>query len=330
MKLKLIPYMAAAALCLATAGCMDDHDIPDTSNLLVTSPTSIGEVNSTILEVKQKYCASSTGAGFVRNSSNFYTKVTEDLIIEGVVVANDISGNLYQTILLRHIDSSVSADDPAHDQCIILGVKNTALYPYFALGQRVKVNLKGLYAGVYSKVPRIGQPTLSSYGNLNLGPILFELLSTNVELVGSPDTSAPELTPIDRSDADGDAWLRASANKTYQYTPQLAIVRGTIDEVTGSNATVHDVGEITGETESFSANGKKMFAPYELHDNGYGVDRTISLVSNNTNVNLRTSTKIELSYMELPTDTRSYTGILTYYDTWQIQLRTPQDVEGFE
>lgn len=326
MKLKLFPYIAVAALCLSTVSCMDDHDEPDTSDLLVTSRTSIGEVNATILDVKEKYCASSTGAGFVRNTSNFYTKVEEDIIIEGVVVANDISGNLYQTLLLRNINDTISADDPAHDQCIVLGVKNTALYPYFAIGQRIKVNLKGLYAGVYSKVPRIGQPTLSSYGNLNLGPMLFENLSTNVELVGTPDTSVPELTPIDLSDSDGDAWLRASANKTYQYTPMLATVRGTIEEVTGSNATALETGEVTGDTESVSANGKKIFAPYELHDDGYGVDRTINLQSNNSSVSLRTSTKIEISYMELPEDVRSYTGMLTYYSNWQVQLRTADDI----
>ena len=37
---------------LALSSCMDDHDSPDTDNLLITSPTSVGEVNMTIGEVK--------------------------------------------------------------------------------------------------------------------------------------------------------------------------------------------------------------------------------------------------------------------------------------
>lgn len=326
MKIKAICIPLAAALCLiGNVACMDDHDEPDTSGYIVTSPTSVGEVNASILDVKAKYCAYSIGADYIRNSSNFYTKVTDDLVITGVVVANDVSGNLYQTLLLRNIEKN---DDGSvkEDQCIVLGVKNTALYPYFQLGQRIKVNLKGLYVGVYSKVPRIGQPSKSSYGNLNLGPMLFELLSTNVELVGTPDLDAPELTPLDLTGTDGDAWLRASDNKKYWNTPLLATVRGNIKEVEPANRDQLEIGEVENETESLSANGKKIFAPYELHDQGYGVDRTIKLQSNTSSVALRTSTRIDISFMELPEDVRSYTGLVTYYDSWQVQLRDANDI----
>ncbi len=331
---KLFSALAVAALGLTgtlATSCMDDHDEPATASYSVTSPTDIGEVNSTILDVKTKYCASSEGCDYKRNSSNFFTKVNEDVIITGVVVANDVSGNLYQTLLLRNIDSTKDASDPAHDQCIILGVKTTAIYPYIKLGQRVKVNLKGLYCGVYSKVPRIGQPLKSSYGNINLGPILFQLLATNVQLVGAPDMSAPELTPLDLTGTTGDAWLRASANKTYQYTPLLAKVRGTIDEVQGAKKTSLDKGsedDVLDKVETLSANGKKIFAPYELHDQGYGVDRTILLESNNSKVTLRTSTKNVISYLELPEDSRTYTGVLSYYDNWQVQLRDTTDISA--
>lgn len=88
---------------LALSSCMDDHDSPDTDNLLITSPTSVGEVNMTIGEVKDKYCANGATADFQRNASNFYSKINEDIIITGVIAANDISGNLYQTLLLRNI-----------------------------------------------------------------------------------------------------------------------------------------------------------------------------------------------------------------------------------
>lgn len=329
MKLKQISIIACLALSFfGFASCMDDHDAPNTDGLTVTSKTDIGAVNATILDVKEKYCSNASTASFKRNNSNFYTKVTEDVIIEGVVVANDVSGNLYQTILLRNIDTTKDVSDPSRDQSIILGIKSTALYPYFQLGQRVKVNLKGLYAGVYSKVPRIGQPTKSSYGNLNLGPILFELLATNVQLVGQPDKNAAELTPIDLSDSEGDAWLRASANKTYKNTPILATVRGMIKEVLPANRTTYEIGDIEKTQESLSANGKKIFAPYELHDQGYGVDRTINLLSNNSSVTVRTSTKNVISFLELPEDARSYTGIVSYYDTWQVQLRDANDISA--
>ncbi len=328
MKLKQLSILAlfAAGLC-GVQSCMDNFDEPKTDSYIVTSPTDIGEVNSSILEVKEKFCVDGNKADYKRNASNFYTKVTEDIIIEGVVCANDISGNLYQTVLIRHIDPASSTD--THDQSIILGIKTTAIYPYLQVGQRVKINLKNLYVGIYSKVPRIGQPVLSSYGNINLGAMDFEYLKSNVQLVGTPDTTALECKPIDLTGKTGDAWLRASANKTYKNSPMLATVRGLIKEVQGENAAKFDVGTedgVEGQTETVSANGHKIFAPYELHDQGYGVDRTIQLASNTSSVTLRTSTKNRISYLELPTDTRSYTGIVSYYDTWQVQLRDTTDI----
>lgn len=330
MKFQFLSIIAVAALGLFSTSCMDDHDAPDVDKVLVTSPTDIGEVNSDILTVKETFCKDKDKADYARNASNFYTKVNEDIIIEGVVCANDISGNLYQTILLRNIDNSKPASDPTHDQSLVLSVKNTALYAYFRLGQRVKVNLKGLYAGVYSKVPRIGMPTKSSAGNINLGPMLFNLLKTNVQLVGKPDPNAPELIPMNLTDATGKAWLRASANKTYVNTPLLATVSGTIKEALPENRNVLDKGtasDVLNKEETLSPNGKKTFGPYELHDDGYGVTRSLQL-GNGSTVDIRTSTKNRVSFLELPEDTRSYTGILTYYSNWQLQLRDTSDVSA--
>ncbi len=330
MKLKFLSIIAVAAIGLLNTSCMDDHDAPNTDKFIVTNPSDIGEVNASILDVKQKYCADASASDYSRNSSNFYTKVTEDVIIEGVVCANDISGNLYQTLLIRNIDNSKADTDPAHDQSIILAVKSTALYPYFKLGQRIKINLKGLYAGCYSKTPRIGMPTVSSIGNINLGPMLFELLATNVQLVGTPNANAPELTPIDKADVDGKGkeWLRQSANKTYQNSPILATVRGDIKEASPENRDVLEKGtksDVLNKVETVSANGKKIFGPYELHDDGYGVTRSLQL-GNGSTVDIRTSTKNRVSFVELPENTRSYTGILTYYSNWQIQLRDTTDI----
>lgn len=306
---------------LPLASCMDDFDAPDTDNFIVTSPTSVGEVNTTIGEIKDRFCASSTGADIARNASNFAFKVNEDLVIEGVVVANDVSGNLYQTLMIRNIDAAAGTD-----QSIIVAVKNTCLYPYFPLGQRIRINLNGLYVGCYSKVPRIGQPYYTSKGNLNLGPMLLNMCATNVELIGKPDLDAPELVPEDLTTTDGESWLRASANRVYSNVPRLATVSGLIKEVQGAAADIADKGENSGEFEPLP----KILAPEALYDDGYGVDRTIRLKSNTSSVVLRTSTQNEISFLPVPTDLRSYTGMLTYYDGWQIQLRTPGDIRQVE
>lgn len=277
---------------LALTSCVNDADDPDTSDFLITSPSSIGETNYSIAQLKADNSS-------LFSQTNAFEKVDDDLILEGVVAANDISGNLYQTLLIRDIDASAGTD-----QAIVLAVKNTCLYPYFQLGQRIKVNLKGLYIGCYSKLPKIGQPYYTSSGNLRLGPILLQLCQTNVELVGEPDPSCAECQPVELSPE----WLRATANRTYMNYPQLVTVKGTIEE----------------------ADGTAIFAPDDLKDAGYGVDRTITNSVNNTKVTLRTSTQNEISFIVMPTDERKYTGLLSYYSQWQIQLRSADDIAPAE
>ncbi len=299
--------------CITAFGmtsCMNEYDDPQTDTFVNHSIISIGEL-------KDRYCASSNNAEFSRNSSNFFSKITEDISIEGVIVANDISGNLYQTLLLRNIDKEAGTD-----QCIQLAIKNTCLYPYFPIGQRIRVNLRELYVGCYSKVPKIGQPYYSSSGNLNLGPMLFPLKDTKIEYIGDINLNSPELVPVDLTDNDGEAWLRASANKTYKNVPMLATVRGSIKEVQSSKKNDADKGELSGDYEPLP----KIFAPEALYDAGYAVDRTIALQSNNTVVSLRTSTQNEIAFTQIPEDTRSYTGMLSYYSNWQVVLRDLNDI----
>ena len=188
MKQYLSILSAGLLAAFALSACTGDVDDPNVwalsaESVGVTAPSgSLPDVNTTIYALKEQY-----SSYFVNN--NTWTQIKKDVVFEGVVCANDEGGNLYQTIMLRDIDEAAGTD-----ASIILAIKNSCLYPYFKMGQRVRVNLKGLYLGNYSYMPRIGQPywtsvitTGSSTGNYRLGPILFELLRTNVELIGQPD-----------------------------------------------------------------------------------------------------------------------------------------------
>ena len=290
----------------AATSCMDDFDEPVASNPF---SAKVGEVNSTIKAVKDKYCASSSGADFARNSSNFFTKVKEDLVIDGVIVANDVSGNLYQTLMIRNINGD-------EDQGLIIAVKNTCLYPYFELGQRVKVDVKGLYAGCYSKVPRIGQPYKTSKGNLNLGPIFFETAQKHIELVGTPDKNAPELVPV----VVDENWLKSKSNQKYSNVPMFATVKGKIQEVQGSKKDKADKGELTGDYEQLP----KVFGPDALHDAGFGIDRNLT-TPGGVKMVVRTSANNRVGYMLIPEEECTFTGILSYYFDWQIQMRDMED-----
>ena len=297
----------SAALAVGMTSCMDDYDEPDLKEFSIFSKQSVGAVNTTIADVKAKYCSSNRNATFSRNSSNWEFLVKEDMVFEGVVVSNDGPwGALYQQIIIRSLDgdkNEINGQDAGH--CIQLGVKNTCLYPYFPIGQKLKINLKGLYVGVYSKTPKIGYPYFTSSGNHNLGPMPFEMCATNIELVGSPNPSCAECQPVDLTGSTGDAWLFASANQKYTYSPLYAKIQGTFDV----------------------ADGSAILAPDELEDQGYAVDRTLSLLSNNTNVTVRTSTSNELSQIVMPTGKVEITGLLSYYSGWQIQFREVDDMK---
>lgn len=316
--MKKIYMMLALALgCFSLTGCLDNVDEPNVEDFLITSPTSLGKTNTTLYELKLKF---SNEVG----NNNTFTQVPDtidDIIFEGVVVGNDDGGNLYQTLVIRDLGGEEAGS--LMDQCIQIGIRNTWLSPYFQRGQRIKVKLNGLWIGNYSKTPKVGTPYYTSAGNKRLGPMLLQDCATHIELVGKPDANAPELIPIDCTEGEGLDWLADKENQDYMNCPRLVIVKGTIDEVQDDNAKHPTTGELSGEKEPLP----KIYSPKELYDAGYAVDRTLSISGrNDLKVTLRTSTQNDISYLPIPADERSYTGILTFYSGWQIQLRHKDDI----
>ena len=313
MKKILSMFLLGGILTAPFTSCMGDEDDPNTDGFIITSPTSIGETNTTIGQIKDSLCANSNDAEFSFGAANFYTKVKNDLIFEGVVVANDEGGNLYQTLMLRDID------EKGGDNSIVLSIKNPFLSPFFSMGQRIKVNLKGVYVGCYGYMPKIGQPYKTSKGNFRLGPMLMQLCATNVELVGKPNLNAPELEAVDLT-TKGIKGLE----KSYKTVPMLTKLQGTMDDVQGFKKDVPAIGEKSGKPEQLP----KIFAPEVLYDDGFAVNRDMTLDAGHSKVILRTSTQNPIAFLPIPEDSRSYTGILSYYGRdWQFQLRSVKDID---
>ena len=323
---QLLPILSSGLLlCGLFSACVGDVDDPNVWTLTpesvqATAPQgTLPATNTTIYDLKERYASYFT-------NNNTWTQIKSDVVFEGVVCANDEGGNLYQTIMLRDIDT-----ERGTDASIILAVKNSCLFPYFQMGQRVRVNLRGLYLGNYSYMPRIGQPywtsvitTGNSTGNYRLGPILFELLRTNVELVGLPDLSVPELVPIDYTDPAGESWLTNANHQTYRNCPQLVTVRGYIKEMYKAYAGIAESGLFLEGKEPLP----KIFAPEVLEDQGYGVDRTLMFVyQSGKSMTIRTSTQNDVAFMTLPADTCTYTGVMSYYSGWQLQMRDTTDLQ---
>ncbi len=309
-------YLQIGALAITTmvgfASCYDDLDDPDTSRFRDEElQVEIAEPNITIGEIKNKYCSNNGKVGlpsgfasdslrYSRNSSNWETRITEDLIFEGVISANDGAlGCLYQLLQVRNIDTEAGTD-----QAIDVMVKNTCLYPLYPVGQRVRINLNGLYAGAYSRSPRIGYPYFTSSGNHNLGPIPLDIFRQHVMLIGQPDPTQPECQCVSVSGTED--WFTAKTKTVAPY-PTIATVRGKFLE----------------------ADGTATLAPDELEDAGYGVNRTLQLASGNVTMFVRTSTGNEVSHIVMPVDaTVELSGWFSYDsfdDKWQINLRDTSD-----
>jgi hypothetical protein len=290
-------FHIGALMLIATGivltACMDDHDAPDVSNYSITKETSVGDTTISIHNLKDKYAS-------VFTQNNSFTMIEDDEIVEGVVVANDKGGNLYQTLMLAEYKSEYDFVDPS--DAIVLAVKNTCLYPYFPYGQMVRVNLKGLYVGCYSKLPKIGQPYYTSSNNLRLGPMLFEICKTNIYLVGKPSDYINKITPFELPD-DSHEMFHNKSYQNYKNAPMLVRVTGKF---------------VGGDDET-------ILAPDELKDAGMGVDRDFKIGS--TTITVRTSTQNDVSFLKMPKSTVRLTGMLSYYDGWQLQLRSVDDME---
>lgn len=272
---------------LVLASCMNKWDTLEVDNNGFTA-TSIPEPNTTIKKIRSDYAS--------EISNNSYTLITTDRIIEGIVVANDISGNIYQFIYIQGIDENGNVDTT--EGGIGVGIKNLLanLYTIFPVGQKIRINLNGLYVGGYGESPRIGYPYLNTNGALRMGPMPSTFMSTNIQKIGAPDASKVLAKDIKASDL--------TANNIAKLTPML---------VKMENSTISDAGwpyahwEVGGDTYS------------EYHD--------ISIAGQSVKQLLYTSTSATFAGDTIQAGKKTIYGLLNRYSSsYQLSLRSLDDI----
>lgn len=225
-------------------------------------------------------------------ASNGYVKIEEDMQIKGVVTGNDYAGNIYQQI-------------PVQDEtgALVVGISASALYGHLPEGQEILVDLNGLYIGGYGEQCQIGSVyTSPNTGKTGIGRMDRYTWQKHFRLIGEADVAkadalAEDFDPSKMTDA---SYMEANAGKLM-----------TIRRVSFLNA-----------------DGKSVFAP----DDG-----SVALTSNcanralreysSKNIVVRTSTYADFAQEIIPEGTKDIKGIFTrYYDTWQILLRSIDDI----
>ena len=277
-----------------------DYSEPDTSHDVYTQDKEATGCTTTLAQLKQNYRTLLSG-------QNGFLKVEDDIIFDGYVCANDITGNLYQSIYVRKIEKD--ENDNLVDNTIVIGVNDNSLWTTYPVGTHVKVNLKDLYLGTYSYVPKVGMPYITSAGNTRLGGMAKFLAPKNIEVVGFND-KAPETVPID-IDASWLAQNKQDPNFMYQWTPTLVRVKN---------------AEITGNY----VNGARrtVFAVYDDKDAGNGVNDSIWI--DQKPYCLRQSVLSSFSSETIPVGKVDVVAVLSRYSDWQFSLRDIKDITPAE
>ena len=252
--------------------CMNDFDEPDFKEPPFGN-NEIGEANMTIAELKAKYASTISASGV--------KEVTEDIIIEGVVVADDATGNVYKQFIINDETGA-----------IIIGVNDVGLYAMVPVGQRVRIDCKGLHVGGYGKMAQVG----GLYEG-KIGRMAKSVYREHVRLVGEPSMVQPELVP----EVIDDTYFTNENKENLAKFVRLENV------------------EIT------EANGTELWAPEELAYNNV-VERHIKM--GKTNLVLRMSTYADFANEAIPDGKFNINGVLTRYnDYWQFVISSTGDIQ---
>ncbi len=253
-----------------------------------TDPVTIGNNDITEENVVSIAQLKSANSSTIFNSTDSYTQFTEDVKIKGRVTGNDVGGNVYSEIA---IDDGTGA--------ILVCISEGGLFSYLPLGQEILIDLKDLYIGGYGQQPEIGTPYVNKNGRSYISRMNRMLWKQHFKLLGSPDPSQVVAEEFDKSKVKDADYLKTHAGKLM-----------TIKNVTFKKG-----------------DGTTTFAPDEEKDAGNSVNRGLVGIDDASLV-VRTSTYANFAGDALPTTPVNLTGIFTRYkNTWQILLRTADDIQ---
>lgn len=282
----LLAAVALAVSATVMSGCDEDLAVPPLS-----VPQSNWKANTKIADFKAQYWSA---------DNNYCTQVGqtadgEDIILSGIVVANDEGGNIYQNIMIQ---------DETGALCIATlldsnnGLKN--LYAKYKVGEQVFVNATGLYAGKYAGLFQLG-----AAGDYNGTPETSKMTAADfmahTSLNGLPEPSKVVTTVM--TIAEINAMTSVEDQQKWQSQP----VR------------VNGVSWIGGGTTTWGDQGSSTT----------GIDRYLIDAEGNRLL-VRNSNKSDFCDQLLPEGHGDVKGVLSYYNgKWQFVFQLPTDCIDF-
>lgn len=149
----------------------DEFAIPSTD----IACTDAWETNMTLQEL----------VALVDADSDRIVKFEDEKIIEGYVISDDLPGNFFKTISIQD-----SPTNPTIGVQVEIDAYNLA--NYYPLGSKIKISLKGIYAGFDRGVYKIGE-TYDSNGETRVGRMRAEIRADHVKRACD---ALVEITPV--------------------------------------------------------------------------------------------------------------------------------------
>ena len=261
----------------ALSSCDNNWEYPP-----MVMPEATIEANTTIQELKAEFFQSGTNnyatlVGTRADGSNY--------IIEGVVTSSDESGNYFKQIVIQDATGAIQLDVDAYD-----------LYQSYQPGQKIVLDVTGLYAGAYGRLVQIGAAPSSGYPS-RITEDVFTQHAQVAGLAGADSKVEPEVFSL------------AGLSSTAPDSPtgldwQNRLIK--IEDVTFANA----------GKQTLSTSGSN------------GVSQTFSNAEGSAV--LYTSGYSDFWDYYCPVGTGNVVGILSCYNaTWQIRLIDINGLQGF-
>lgn len=289
--MKKIKFIALAFLALTLGSCMGDgYADPDLTDKVPAAPygnNSLREKNViSIADLKTQFAT-------VINSDNGYKQIEKDMMIKAVVTGNDVSGNIYNQVSVQDASGA-----------IIIAINGSGLSGYLPVGQKILVNLKGLYIGSYKKLPQIGGVnTKLSDGSLGMGKIERAIWNEHFKILNPGEADASTVVPeeFDLTKLTDAAYMNANVGKLM-----------TLKKV-----------------KFASANGTNVWAPDDTNTSLELIDAETGKKISSSNLVVRNSGYSKFANEVVPQGVFDITGIFTRYNnTWQIVLRNTDDLKS--
>lgn len=159
--------MVLAFGAVTLTGCNEDEAVAP-----LDIPQSDWKANTTIADFK---------AAYWQDDDNYYKEVGttaegEHIILGGRVVANDVTGNIYQNIVLQDETAAVT-----------IAVAMSDMYLKYKVGEEMFIDVTGLYAGKYAGLFEIGKDDMYNNTTPQIGKMDEEVFLAHSQLNGLPD-----------------------------------------------------------------------------------------------------------------------------------------------